>query len=129
MRNKAIWAAGSFIVALLAVSLFAQAPQVRAQIDFAFSVENKVMPAGTYDFIRDESASVFRVTEGGKSEAVVQVQTRLASLMPGMPDKPEVVFDKIGDKYVLAEIWIPGEDGYAITMTKAKHEHKVVIGK
>ncbi len=129
MRHKALWAAGSFIVALLAVSLFAQTPQVRAQIDFAFAVENKVLPAGTYDFIRDDTASVFRVTDEGKNEAVAPVQTRLAALMPGMPNKPEVVFDKIGDTYKLAEIWIPGEDGYAITVTKAKHEHKIVVGK
>src|SRR5512135_3263962 len=109
MRLKALWTAGSFIVALLAVSLFAQAPQVRAQIDFAFNVENKVLPAGTYDFIRDDTASIFRVTDEAKNEAVAQVQTRLATLAPGTPDKPEVVFDKIGDTYKLAEIWIPGE--------------------
>ena len=129
MKSKAILAGGAIIVALVAVAVFAQAQQVRAQIDFPFTVEGKVLPAGTYDFIRDDTASVFRVTDGTKNEAVAPVQTRLASLMQGMPNAAEVVFDKIGDKYALAEIWIPGEDGYALTMTKAKHEHRFVKAK
>lgn len=127
MRNRALFIIGLF--ALMTVSVFAQPQQVRATIDFPFTVENKALPAGTYDFIRNDTAQVFRVTDYSKNEAAAPIATRLATLMPGMGMGAYVVFDKVGDKYVLAEVWIPGEDGYAITISKAKHEHRIVKAK
>jgi hypothetical protein len=129
MKFRNVLALGLFLVALGATGAFGQSFQVRAQIDFAFDVDGKVLPAGTYDFIRDETASAFRVTDGSKNEAMALVRTRLANLMPGMPNSASVVFDKIGDKYTLAEIWMPGEDGYALNVVKEKHEHRIVKAK
>ena len=31
--------------------------------------------------------------------------------------------------YVLAEVWLPGEDGYLIHTTKGAHKNKVVTGQ
>lgn len=127
MKKAVILALG--FAALLAVSAWAQPMQCRALVDFPFMVGNKTLPAGTYDFIRDDAAQVFRVTDNGKNEAMAQIETRLATLRPGMTDGAYVVFDKIGEKNILSEIWIPGEDGYAITITKGKHEHRIVKAK
>lgn len=127
MKNRALFVIGLF--ALMTAAVFAQTPQVRAQIDFSFTVENKTLPAGTYDFIRDDTASVFRVTDNGKNEAMAPIMTRLASFITGGGGGSYVVFDKVGDKFVLAEIWTAGEDGYAVSVTKAKHEHRIVKAK
>ncbi len=127
MKNRALFVIGLF--ALMTVAVFAQTSQIRAQIDFPFTVDNKALPAGTYDFIRDDTASVFRVTDNGKNEAMAPIMTRLASFITGGGGGSYVVFDKIGDKYVLAEIWTAGADGYAVNMTKAKHEHRIVKAK
>jgi hypothetical protein len=121
MRLKKLPAIGLFVIALAAVAAFGQAP-FRAQIDFPFTVNGKALPAGIYSFIRDASVGVFRVADG-KNEAIAPILTRIASVMPSVS---AVVFDKVGDSYVLAEVWIPGEDGYVIAVTKASHEHKVV---
>lgn len=123
--KKTILTVGFF--ALLAVAAaYGQNAVVRAQIDFPFIVEGKTLPAGTYDFAQDESASVFRVSDGGKNQAVAQILTRLAAGMHTSPADGHIVFDKIGDAYTLAEIWIPGQDGYVVAVTKAKHEHKII---
>ncbi len=40
----------------------------------------------------------------------------------------ELVFDKIGGKFLLSEVWFPGRDGYLLLATKDAHEHAVVGG-
>lgn len=42
------------------------------------------------------------------------------------PSFAGLVFDVVGDKNVLSEIWIPGVDGYLIQVSKGHHTHKVV---
>ena len=125
MKKKTLLTVGFF--ALLAIAaVYGQNAVLRAQIDFPFMVDGKTLPAGTYDFARDNTASVFRVTDGGKQLAMAQVLTRLTAEMHTSPADGHIVFDKIGDAYTLAEIWIPGQDGYVLAVTKAKHEHRVV---
>ena len=115
------------LIALLAVtSGYGQQSSVKAKIDFPFTVEGKVLPAGDYEFVRDTSALVFRVTSEGKDRALVPVVTRLAGETHTTMQDAHVVFDKVGDTCSLSEIWIPGEDGYMLLITKGKHEHKVV---
>jgi hypothetical protein len=126
MRVRNIAALGIFAVAVIAAVGLGQAMQVRATVDFPFTVEGKMLPAGTYDLIRDDTASVFRVTDNGKNQAVAPVLTRIANMMPSMA---ALVFDVVGDNYVLAEVWVPGQDGYVIAVTKGVHKHKVVNAK
>jgi hypothetical protein len=124
MKKRTIGTIGFF--ALLAVAaVYGQNALLRAPIDFPFVVGSKTLPAGTYDFARDDASSVFKVT-GGKNMAAAQILTRLALEMHTSPADGHIVFDKIGDVYTLAEIWVPGQDGYVLAVTKAKHEHRVV---
>ncbi len=51
--------------------------------------------------------------------------------MLGRHDKdadPELVFDKIGTKLELSEVWLPNQDGFLLLATKGRHEHAVVGG-
>lgn len=125
MKARILLTLGLF--ALIAASAaYAQPLVVKAQIDFPFTVEGKVLPAGTYEFTRDDAASAFRVTDGGKNAALALVLTRLAAVTHTTSEDAHVIFDKVGDAYTLAEIWLPGLDGYVLASTKGKHEHKVV---
>jgi hypothetical protein len=115
------------LIALLAVtSGYGQERALKAQIDFAFTVGNKVLPAGEYEFVRDKSADVFRVTDAGKNFVLASILTRTAGEMHTTPQDAHIVFDVVGDTHILSEIWIPGEDGYLLMATKGKHEHKVI---
>ena len=125
MKARMILTVGLF--AFLAVAAaYGQNAIVRAQIDFPFIVEGRTLPAGTYDFTRDGMASIFKVTDGAKDVASAQILTRVAAGMHTSPADGHLVFDKIGDAYTLAEIWIPGQDGYILAVTKAKHEHRII---
>ena len=116
------------LVALLAgVSGYGQQTvTLKAQIDFPFKVEGKVLPAGAYEFALDAQAMAFRVQGQGSNGALAPVMTRLAGAMHTTPQDAHLIFDVVGDTYILSELWIPGEDGYLVQMTKGVHTHKVI---
>jgi len=115
------------LIALLAVaSGYGQQSTLKAKIDFPFTVEGKVLPAGQYDFVLEGMSAVFRVTDGDKNSVLAPFITRLAAEMHATPQDAHLVFDKVGDTYLLSEIWIPGEDGYLLLATKGPHTHKVI---
>lgn len=126
MKTRMLVALGLFVL-FVAASGFALPTEIKAKIDFSFTVEGKVLPPGQYDILRDESTeSVFKVQGTGNNIALAQIVTRLAAEMHAKPQVPHLVFDMIGDTYALSEIWIPGEEGFAVLVTKAPHGHKVV---
>lgn len=125
MKKRVLMTVG--FVAVLAVVLgYGQPASIKAMIDFQFTAGGKVLPAGDYQFTRDTTAPVFRVQGEGKNFTLVPVITRLAGSMHTTPQDSHIVFDKIGDTYMLSEIWVPGEDGYVLLVTKGEHTHKVV---
>lgn len=72
--------------ALVAViSVYGQTLSAKAKIDFPFSVEGKVLPAGQYEFVRDASATVFRVNGEGGNSTLVPILTRLAGDLHATP--------------------------------------------
>lgn len=114
-------------IAVLAVMLgYGQPASIKAMIDFQFTAGGKVLPAGEYEFKRDTTAPMFRVQGEGKNFVMAPVVTRMAKEMHTTPEDAHIVFDKVGDTYLLSEIWIPGEDGFLLLATKGAHEHKVV---
>ncbi len=57
---------------------------------------------------------------------MINVLTRL-----GRHDRdaePEIVFDKVGGKFLLSEVWLAGEDGYILLTTKEQHDHRILGG-
>ena len=125
MKTKIMLAVG--LVALLAgVSAYGQPYSLKAKIDFAFKVEGKVLPPGEYEFTRDAQAQNFRIQDNGKNGALAPVLTRLGGDLHATAEDAHLTFDVVGDTYILSEIWIPGEDGYLLQMTKGAHTHKII---
>jgi hypothetical protein len=98
-------------------------PQV-IDTTFPFEVGGKVVPAGKYDIEQmTQELLVFRPVKGPAIEA--KVVTRLAQ--PATPlVEPKVIFDKVGDKYIASEVWLPGRDGFLLVGTKEKHTHHAI---
>jgi hypothetical protein len=117
------------ISSMLLVAMLASGQErslAKGNIPFAFSVENKVFPAGNYQFAESSDAQVIDVRSPDKKvSAVVPILTRLAGGMHTTPEDCHIVFDKVGETYTLSEIWVPGEDGFMLHMTKGKHEHRI----
>lgn len=100
---------------------------LRANIPFDFTVGSKELPAGQYDIAREalNNAISVRSTKGGVSSDAI-VLARLWADIHTTPQDSHLVFDQVGDKYILSELWIPGSNGFLLNITKEKHTFKAI---
>ncbi len=96
------------------------------KVPFAFVIDNKDVPAGSYEFtVSGTEDSLITVTPMPKGSAMVMpVITRLAQ--QGVNQDMRIVFDEVGGKYHVSEVWYPAEDGFLVKDTKVKHTHRIV---
>jgi len=119
------------IFALLLVCSINGAAQVsvtaiHADISFDFRIDKEVLPAGTYSFdMKNPDVVIIRNVKTGKS-VMPSVLTR-TSQIPG--DDAQVVFDKVGQEYYLAELHAVGMDGYHFKGAPGPHSHVIVRSK
>ncbi len=98
-----------------------------AKMPFNFVVDNREMPAGTYELTVSDQG-VLMLTPQPKGKAVfIPVITRLAQLQ--VSTEFRIVFDKVGEKYYVSEVWFPSDDGFLVKDTKEAHTHHVVKGE
>ncbi len=126
MKARTIWALVT--VCLLAATLSYGQKTLKVKIDFPFTVAGKVLAPGDYEFIRDMRGEYFTVQGQDKKGVEVPIMTRITKEMRADQEEPRLVFDKVGDAYLLSEIWLANEDGYVVLVTKGIHEHKVMKG-
>jgi len=99
------------------------------ETSFAFLLNDKEMPAGRYEFEalsgQGPNALTVRNLQSG-DKMIVKAVTRLADLGGA---EPQIVFDKTGTVYYLAEIHVPGIDGFDIQHAPGEHSHAKVTAK
>ncbi len=114
---------------LLAITLaYGQAQLLTANIPFPFIARGKTLPAGEYRFIPDASTDAMRV-EGvakGAVSVLAPIETRLAAAIHTSKQDAHIVFDDVGGVYTLSEVWAPNEDGWLLSTTKGKHQHRTI---
>ena len=113
---------------LLPLLNFAQdkAAQITADVDYGFYVGGQYVSAGTYEFkpTVDGTKTTMSVLNRQTNETiVVPIITTISKRLPAIG---EVVFDHEGYDYYLAEIFIPGTDGFLIRAAPGKHSHYIV---
>jgi hypothetical protein len=119
-------------IAILATSLPSHAQgsdsTISSKIPFEFMVGDKAFPAGDYRFVYQPRAVPALQIQGadGKHHAGLTVIARLAKMHEGDAPKASFVFDKVGEKHYLSEIWMPGQDGYLVHASKNETGHDVV---
>jgi len=112
-------------------------PAALFKIPFEFRAAGKKIPAGEYWFGFNQAGKlILRQTATGK-ELELQVLEKL-SPMEQPPTEPRLIFDEVGDfapsyteyftVYVLSEIWLSGEEGFLIHVTKGTHKEKIITG-
>jgi hypothetical protein len=117
------------LAVLPVVSAYSQSMgPVKADIPFQFTAAGKVYPAGEYTFSRGNGPvkESFIIRGPGGVSGLVTILTRTAGGIHTTPQDAHVVFDVMGDTNFLSEIWIPGDDGYVLHITKEKHTHRIV---
>jgi hypothetical protein len=112
-----IFALGLSVV-LNASQTFAQTTEaIRAEIPFAFSANNKLLPAGTYRvYSVNDSRSIWRIQNGSANEGKYLMSGFLAGNRD--PDTVRLTFYRYGERYVLVsfrtasyDIGLPGSRG------------------
>ena len=133
MKRQAIVLAMAF---LLVGAALAQV-QTAFKIPFEFKAGGKNLPKGDYTLSKTpEGGFLFKQDSTGRETPVAALE-RIAQPVPPLAE-PRLVFDEVGDfapsyteyitVYVLSEVWLPGEDGYRVHVTKGAHKTKVVNG-
>ena len=99
----------------------------RANIPFPFIVKGTTLPAGQYNFLPGEDEQSIEIVPANKGKATEAViMTRLSVREGAGNEDSHLVFDKIGDKYTLSELWIADMDGFLLNASNAKHTHQNV---
>jgi len=129
-------------VVIVAFALAAMASPAQAQaafkVPFKFESGAKKFPAGDYLLTKTGEGEVtVRQVSTGK-ESVIPFSQKLTPAEPTAAE-PRLVFDEVGNFepsyteyftiYVLAEVWLSGQDGYLIHTTKGAHKTQVVKGE
>ncbi len=133
---------GGCLVAVAAVSLIAGASQAHAQAIFKipnpFQAGDLKLPKGEYRIAQKDEARLTLRQESTGREFQVAFIKRLPQPNPPHED-PVLVIDAVGDfepsyteyvtDYVLAEVWLPGGDGFLIHELKGAHQSQTIKGE
>ncbi len=103
------------------------AETVQANVPFAFEMGHKTLPAGSYRFEIDLENKVVSVLNEQKGPSAVEsFVTTLAKPEHSTSSDAHIVFDKLGDRHILSEVWMPGEEGILVHATSEPHTHHVL---
>ena len=119
--------------------------QASFKIPFNFESGTKKFPAGEFTVSATADGQVAFKQAGTEKETPLPVLERLkqpegaagAATPPG--PGPVLVFHEVGNfepsyteyftVYILAEVWLPGQDGFLLRRTKGAHKDKLVKGE
>ncbi len=130
MANRIVRVAGMIaaaaVIAVAAASTASADEGMKAKVPFSFIAGKTTLPAGEYlvEWLTD-SPSVVRIKNTTSGDVVYVLAG--ASESPNRVD-PELVFDKIGTRYVLDKFSIDGSDIHEIPHAAATAERVIVRG-
>ena len=111
---------GAGLAAVLGVlTLSAPAPvaaaDIRANVPFSFTVDKKVLPAGTYN-VTSSNAHTLLISSFGAGAITMGQRAESRS------GSPRLVFHRYGNDYILREVWMSGASGYQLRETARERE-------
>ncbi len=96
------------LVSMLSASAAFAQKRIRADVPFAFTVSGKQLPAGEYRFIRSNDGRSISVIGMNKMSAIAMTQISSAASSQTRLKDATVGFHKVGDRYFLSKMMIPG---------------------
>jgi len=108
------------------------------EIPFKFQAGGQKLPPGEYLVAQKVDGKITLRREPNGEEFQVPFIQRLPQPNPPLGEA-QLVFDVVGNfepsyteyvtEYLLAEVWLPGGEGFLIHTTKGAHQNKVVKGQ
>lgn len=134
MKRQAL---GATLALALAAGAAAAAAQADFKVPFAIKAAGKSLAAGDYAVTAAAAGGLVLKQVSSGREVALTVLERIAP--PAEPvAEPRLVFDEVGDfapsyteyitVYVLSEVWLPGQEGYRVHVTKGAHKTRAVTG-
>jgi len=137
IKRMAVW-----VVAAAAWVLVAGAAQAFAQgtfkVPFPFQAGGLKLPKGEYRVAQKDDSHITLRQEATGKEFQVPFTKRLAQPNPPLAE-PQLVIDVVGNfapsyteyvtDYVLAEVWLPGGDGFLVHAMKGAHQTQTIKGE
>ena len=115
-----------------------QATQATFAVPFKFEAGGKSFPAGDYAISQDGKGAIILRLAPKTADVSIPVSKNLPQPNPSIAE-PQLVFDMVGNfepsyseyvtDYVLAEVWLPGSDGFLVLATKRSQQHKTIKGQ
>ena len=111
-------------LALGSALLYAQT--YHAKVPFPFTIGDKVHAAGTYRVSFDQSnPKVLTLSPQSGPAISIPVITRL-SAREHPKQEAQLIFDDVNGKYTLAELYLPGMDGFYLGSVLVEHKHVII---
>lgn len=126
MKSNKIYGALMILTLALVISVPMTQAQAgaRANVPFAFSLEQKSMPAGSYEIgSASNNVLLVRNLDTKQSRLLIAPMHVQASQASGTPHS-KLVFHKYGDQYFLAQIW-DGQNNTGIAFPESKGEKEL----
>ena len=108
------------------------------KVPFKFEAAGKKFAAGEYRVSQKGEDQISLRIEPNGEEVLIPFKQRLEQLKPAI-EEPQLVFDVVGNfepsyteyvtDYLLAEVWLPGEDGFLVHTLKGAHQHQTIKGQ
>ena len=112
------------VALMIGVTMSQAQSRVRANVPFAFSLEQTSMAAGGYEISStDERVLTVRNLETGQARFLIASMHVEASHASGTPNA-RLVFNKYGDQYFLSQIW-DGQSQSGIALSESKREKEL----
>jgi len=137
MKRLAVWLIIATALALVAGVADAHA-QGTFKIPFTFQAGGAKQPSGEYRVAQKDDGQITLRQEATGKEFQVPFTKRLAQPNPPRQE-PQLVFDVVGNfapsyteyvtDYVLAEVWLPGADGFLVHSMKGAHNTQTIKGQ
>jgi hypothetical protein len=85
-------------------------PQIEANVPFAFTVGDTRLPAGRYSIrtLDDLAPSVLEISSVDGHTSVAFDTENATTRSDQAAKTTELVFDKVGDRYFLSQVWVSG---------------------
>jgi len=124
--SRNVLPATCMLILLGAVAGLAQeVHKITADVPHPFSVSGRQFEAGRYQIElpgRTHTTVIIRSLDGRYAAQALIMRGIAAS--SGSEEKPRLVFETIGDQYVLSEVWMPGHEGFLLAGVQSELERR-----